>query len=72
VDDGDGSAFSGRVEHVTSDRAARFTSAKELLAFFHRVLGDIEEQPHGSTHSVESQVGATGADDSGRKCSRGG
>jgi hypothetical protein len=36
--------FSGRVEHVTSGRATRFASAKELLAFLERVLGDIENR----------------------------
>jgi hypothetical protein len=46
--DGDGRQLSGRVEHVTSGQATRFASAKELLAFLQRVLGDVEKRPDGS------------------------
>ena len=31
---GAGHGFAGRVEHMTSGRAARFASAEELVAFF--------------------------------------
>ncbi len=36
--EGAGSQFAGRVEHVTSGKAARFESPEDLLAFLVRVL----------------------------------
>ncbi len=38
--------FTGRVEHVASGEATRFSSVEELLAFFARVLGQ-EHWPRG-------------------------
>jgi hypothetical protein len=37
--------FAGRVEHMTSGRAARFHSPEELLAFFARVLNAMRAEP---------------------------
>ena len=37
--------FTGRVEHMTSGRATRFYSPKELLAFFTQVLTTTREKP---------------------------
>ena len=37
--------FTGRVEHMTSGRATRFSSPKELLAFFAQVLTPTREKP---------------------------
>ena len=37
--------FTGRVEHMTSGQAARFTSLTELVAFFTQVLAAVEEKP---------------------------
>ena len=36
--------WTGRVEHVTSGRAARFQSAEELWAFLTQVLGEEREE----------------------------
>ncbi len=38
--------FSGRVEHVLSSQASRFSSVEELVAFFARVLRQ-EPWPRG-------------------------
>lgn len=40
------SDFTGRVEHVLSGQATRFSSLEELLAFFVRVLGQ-KQWPRG-------------------------
>jgi hypothetical protein len=37
--------FAGRVEHMTSGQAARFSSAEELLAFLTRVLTQVPAEP---------------------------
>jgi hypothetical protein len=37
--------FAGRVEHMTSGQAARFSSAEELLAFLVRVLTQGPAEP---------------------------
>lgn len=37
--------FRGRVEHMTSGRATRFHSPKDLLAFFAQVLTAIHAKP---------------------------
>ena len=42
----DHSGFTGRVEHVLSGQAAKFSSVAELLAFFWCVLAQ-EHQPRG-------------------------
>ena len=39
-------SFIGRVEHVLSGEATKFSSWEELLAFFAHVLGQ-EQQPRG-------------------------
>src|SRR5262245_23716738 len=36
--------FSGRVEHVSSGRRARFASAQELLAVLRKMLGELGEK----------------------------
>jgi len=38
------STFSGRVEHISSGRRGRFTSARELLAVLETLLGELGEQ----------------------------
>jgi hypothetical protein len=38
--------FTGRVEHVVSGQATRFSSVEELLAFFARILSQ-EQWPQG-------------------------
>jgi len=35
--------FVGRVEHMVSGRATRFHSPEELLAFFARILANVQE-----------------------------
>ena len=35
--------FRGRVEHMVSGRATRFSSSEELLAFFTGMLGNVQE-----------------------------
>src|SRR5262249_15385059 len=37
--------FAGRVEHMTSGQAARFSSPEELLAFLTRVLTQMPAEP---------------------------
>jgi hypothetical protein len=37
--------FTGRVEHIVSGHATRFSSPKELLAFFAQVLTTTREKP---------------------------
>jgi hypothetical protein len=37
--------FSGRVEHMSSGRRARFVSAEELVAFLAKTLDEVEGQP---------------------------
>jgi hypothetical protein len=39
-------SFSGRVEHVLSGQATRFSSITELVGFFRHILGQ-EQQPRG-------------------------
>ena len=38
--------FTGRVEHVRSGQATKFTSVEELLTFFRCILSQ-EQQPRG-------------------------
>ena len=38
-------ALHGRVEHIVSGQAARFTSLEELRAFMEQVLAQGEKQP---------------------------
>ena len=41
--------WTGRVEHIVSGQATRFTSLDELLAFFERVLIRVQdERPEGA------------------------
>jgi hypothetical protein len=40
-----GNSFRGRVEHMITGHAARFESAKELLAFLVRVLSALQSKP---------------------------
>ena len=37
--------WEGRVEHLVSGHATRFSSSEELLAFLSRVLTEVQEQP---------------------------
>ena len=37
--------FAGRVEHMTSGQATRFSSSEELLAFLTRVLTQVPAEP---------------------------
>ncbi len=37
--------FAGRVEHMTSGQAVRFSSPEELLAFMARVLTQVPAEP---------------------------
>jgi hypothetical protein len=37
--------FTGRVEHMTSGQAVRFSSPEELLAFLTRVLTQVPAEP---------------------------
>ncbi len=37
--------FAGRVEHMTSGQAARFSSSEELLAFLMRILLQVSTEP---------------------------
>ena len=39
-----GRAFSGRVEHMSSGRRARFGSTRELVAVLRKLLGELGEQ----------------------------
>jgi len=40
------SHFTGRVEHVSSGQATKFSSVEELVTFFRRILSQ-EQQPRG-------------------------
>ena len=47
--------WAGRVEHVTSGRAARFQSAEELWAFMTQVVGEgAEQSPEEESSDRES------------------
>jgi hypothetical protein len=37
--------FAGRVEHMTSGQAVRFSSSEELVAFLTRVLTQVPPEP---------------------------
>jgi hypothetical protein len=41
----DGETFSGRVEHMSSGRRARFTSALELVAVLVNMLNELGREP---------------------------
>jgi hypothetical protein len=47
--------MTGRVEHVVSGQAARFTSLEELIAFFTRILSTI---PRSASAPPSSRSGA--------------